>query len=456
MFERWLENKEHFMARLLYMHIPRRVLWQLVSGIAFYEAVKTRELVQNDEYEILVERILQLPTVELQYEAYQQITALLTGTAWDEKAAELLEKMFACCGRNKPIKKSYISDICINDITSLKETQMNRPSITSGSPLMSLSFSQKNKNGIVPNKKEHRSTIKIKDEYPIDKSKICTKNKSNKSLRPTKTVICKRNEEDSNYILSLLDISFSFQKEERKENYSKLLLTGDLFFNKEIIINESGMSNSKKNKNKNKKDGYTMFGLKDSLDISGQLNNDFIINFKKDFLAQSQRETETGRVFEIKFNKNQKEYTLYFINPYLYLYYKINNFVYFYPGKEYFLFVGKIFIYITTEKKGGVQMINIEIDNTSVEYENKEYSFNENKSIITIGRINCDISIGEKCISKNHGIIEYSKINQKFYYKDMSSTNGTTLLIKKGDFLKLKGEMNFKLEDVSFKIQEIP
>jgi hypothetical protein len=29
-------------------------------------------------------------------------------------------------------------------------------------------------------------------------------------------------------------------------------------------------------------------------------------------------------------------------------------------------------------------------------------------------------------------------------------------LVKKGDFLKIKGEMNFKLEDVSFKIQEIP
>ena len=101
-------------------------------------------------------------------------------------------------------------------------------------------------------------------------------------------------------------------------------------------------------------------------------------------------------------------------------------------------------------------MINIEIDNTSIDSENKKYSFNENKSIITIGRINCNINIGEKCISKNHGIIEYSKINQKFYYKDMSSTNGTTLLIKKGDFLKLKGEMNFKLEDLSFKIQEIP
>ena len=30
------------------------------------------------------------------------------------------------------------------------------------------------------------------------------------------------------------------------------------------------------------------------------------------------------------------------------------------------------------------------------------------------------------------------------------------LLIKKGDYLKIKGEMFFKLEDVSFKIQEIP
>ena len=226
---------------------------------------------------------------------------------------------------------------------------MNRPSFTSGSPLISLSFFPKNKNDVVPNMKEHRNIIKIKDEYPIDKSKICTKNKSNKSLRPPKTVIYKRNDENNNYILSLIDISFSSKKEEKNENFSKLLLTGDLFFNKEIIINEGGMINSKRNKNK--KDGYTMFGLKNSLDISGQLNNDFIINFKKNFLDESEKKIETGRVFEIKFNKNQKEYMLYFINPYLYLYYKINNFVYFYPRKDYFLFVGKIFIYITTEKK---------------------------------------------------------------------------------------------------------
>ena len=383
----------------------------------------------------------------------------------------ILENMFGCCERNKPIKKS---DVCINNlkkesekylpyITSSKNTQMNRPSFTGSSPLITLSFSSKNNNNLDANRLEKNSiafiknlqnTIKIQD-HPIDKTKLYL---GNKGLRPTKTVVCKTDNEKNN-IISISDFSFISEnnEEKKKENFSKLLLTGDLFFNKEIIINDCGMINSKRNK----KDGYIVFGLKNSVDISGKLNNDFIINFTKDIDEFGKVETESGKVFEIKFNKEKKEYTLYFINPYLYLYYKINNFVYFYPGREYFLFVGKIFLYINIEKKGGVQIINVQVDNTCKEAENsqennKKYSFNENKSIIKIGRINCDINICEKCISKNHGIIEFSKINQKFYYKDMNSTNGTTLLVKKGDFLKIKGEMNFKLEDVSFKIQEIP
>ena len=51
------------------------------------------------------------------------------------------------------------------------------------------------------------------------------------------------------------------------------------------------------NSKRNKKDGYTMFGLNNSLDISRQLNNDFIINFKKDMEEIGNVETETGRVF---------------------------------------------------------------------------------------------------------------------------------------------------------------
>ena len=52
-----------------------------------------------------------------------------------------------------------------------------------------------------------------------------------------------------------------------------------------------------------------------------------------------------------------------------------------------------------------------------------------------------------------HSIIEFS--NDNFVYKDAKSTNGSTLLIKEDDILKIKGEMSFKLEDLSFKIKEI-
>ena len=36
-----------------------------------------------------------------------------------------------------------------------------------------------------------------------------------------------------------------------------------------------------------------------------------------------------------------------------------------------------------------------------------------------------------------------------------ASTNGSTLLIREDDSLKIKGEMNFKLENISFKIKEV-
>ena len=90
-------------------------------------------------------------------------------------------------------------------------------------------------------------------------------------------------------------------------------------------------------------------------------------------------------------------------------------------------------------------MISVQIDNTyentNKEEVNKIYTFDQKKNIIKIGRLNCDIIINEKCISKIHGIIQFSKANKLFYYKDNNSTNGTNLLIKKDDFLRIKGEM---------------
>ena len=256
-------------------------------------------------------------------------------------------------------------------------------------------------------------------------------------------------------ILTLNDLVFINQNQEEdvkmNEIGSKLLLSGELFFWKEIILQTNGIKNSLRKE----KDDHVFFGLKNKSNYAGVMYNDIIINL---FWHQEDAEiieTNTGRVFEIYYNKISKDYTLRFIHPNLILYYKVNNFVYFNTGKEYYLLLGHVFLTICVKKTSPIEktiVVQIEIDN------NKpiKYTFNQNQTPIRIGRIsNSEVPIFSTSISKRHGIIEYSKNSQSFYYKDMGSTNSSILLIKDGDNLKIKGEMNFKLEDVQFKIQEI-
>ena len=40
MYYEWKENRDKFISKVLYLHIPREVLWRFVSGIAFVEIVK--------------------------------------------------------------------------------------------------------------------------------------------------------------------------------------------------------------------------------------------------------------------------------------------------------------------------------------------------------------------------------------------------------------------------------
>ena len=42
MFELWQEDRERFVTKLLYMHIPREVLWRFISGIAFHDTMIAR------------------------------------------------------------------------------------------------------------------------------------------------------------------------------------------------------------------------------------------------------------------------------------------------------------------------------------------------------------------------------------------------------------------------------
>jgi len=325
----------------------------------------------------------------------------------------------------------------------------NKEEISSSSPVKKINYSH-----ILTNNHMNINKIVNNNNNNINKSIESKKNMSTGSISKINAKNGKDKMSNKDTILTLNDLVLINQNQEEKVNEigSKLLLSGELFFWKEIIIQTNGIKNSLRKE----KDDHVFFGLKNKSNYAGILYNDFIINF---FWHQDDAEvieTNTGRVFEIYYNKKTKDYTLKFLHPNLILYYKINNFVYFNTGKEYYLLLGNVFMTINVRKSSPIEktiIIQIEIENNKP----VKYSFNQNQTPIKIGRINnSEIPIFSTSISKRHGIIEYSKNSHSFYYKDMGSTNSSTLLIKDGDNLKIKGEMNFKLEDVPFKVQEIP
>ncbi|MBR1664928.1 MAG: hypothetical protein IJ699_01690 [Bacteroidaceae bacterium] len=52
MYSEWQCNRNHFVSKLYYKHIPREVLWRFVSGIAFVEMMKAREVEQKAAKEV--------------------------------------------------------------------------------------------------------------------------------------------------------------------------------------------------------------------------------------------------------------------------------------------------------------------------------------------------------------------------------------------------------------------
>ena len=233
---------------------------------------------------------------------------------------------------------------------------------------------------------------------------------------------------------------------------TKLILTGELFLNKEIEIDKNGMKNGLRQK----KDGKTIFGYKQDNNINNNINKvDYLLDLKFDKIKKKRihKKNNISKVFEIFINLREKAYILYFVHNTLLLYYKINDFLYFELDRDYFLILGDIFLTINTKRylNSNKKIINIEVE---IENEKpKKYSYEQKDVPIKIGRDNCQINIQKPSISKVHSIINFS--NDRFYYKDKKSTNGSTLLLKEDDFIEIKGEMNFKLEDIPFKIKEI-
>ena len=193
------------------------------------------------------------------------------------------------------------------------------------------------------------------------------------------------------------------------EPNTKLILTGDLFYNKNIEVNQNWMLNSLRKKN----DNVAIFGIEGSEENSDDNSYDFNLNFPKN---------ESGKIFKIYFDKIKKCYILYFLHNSLILYYKITDNVYFDINRDYFLILGEIFLTINVRQINPNEKhinIQIEIENEKA----KEYTFSQNDMPIKIGRVNCNINISKNSISKTHCFIYFS--NNEFYYKDAESKNAS-------------------------------
>ena len=223
---------------------------------------------------------------------------------------------------------------------------------------------------------------------------------------------------------------------------TKLKLTGELFSNKKLIIDKCSLKSSMKKES----NGIISFGISYTNDSI----YDYILDKHTAEKIDKNKKNNNSKIFEIFLDMNEKIYVLYFIHNSFLLYYKINEKLNLDFDKDYYIIIGKIFMSIKIKNSKKLK-INIEIK--AENEKKKKYSFELKDLPIKIGKENCSINIPKLSTSKIHSCINYE--NGSFWYKDESLKNGSTLVIKEDDFLKLKGKMNFKLEDIPFTIEEI-
>ena len=357
-------------------------------------------------------------------------------------------KMLNCCKENEESHKGDINVIIKNIENNIYNNYKNENSLKNDN--------NKNEHKVIKTKSQqssrNSSLNKSKNEVvegegsspPLVEQNFSGGNKTFQIFNRSPSTQKKKNSISNNLILNKDEKNYDDTFIEPK---TKLILTGDLFYENKIEIDKYGMKNGLRQKN----DGTAIFGIKNKNDENDSNFYDCLLNLEN--LDENNNGLHiTGKVFKIYFDKKERIYILYFIHNSLILYYKINDSVCFDIDKDYYLILGDIFLTINVKKLNTNQkQINIQAE---IENENpKKYFFNQNEMPIKIGRKNCNINIPKLSISILHSIIYFSE--DKFYYKDSKSTNGSSLLIREDDILRIKGDMSFKLEDVSFKIREI-
>ena len=228
-------------------------------------------------------------------------------------------------------------------------------------------------------------------------------------------------------------------------NKHELVLSGELFWNKDIVIDCLGLKMGKRKK----KDGVTVFGTGAAGPSISDYNNDFVINIKN-----SEYNKNKCSFFTIEYDKPEEKFYITNVVKEVELFHIIDYEYFLDSNIEHTFLIGKIRVDILLspfpENQNHIKISFKVYDTNNI----INYDFTEKDTPISIGRSNCRINIKNNSISKIHAAVDFSNEYKRFYIKDMGSTNGTFYSIKYKNRLKLTGEMKFKLFDMKFSISE--
>jgi hypothetical protein len=221
----------------------------------------------------------------------------------------------------------------------------------------------------------------------------------------------------------------------------EVILEGEMFFHKQIIIDKLGIKNEIRTERK----GITIFGICD--DINDQNTGiDFNLNLSKKKLKN--KKDKNIPLFKIEYIKNDENYVLALVNKEIKMQLYIDSDFIIENNSNLDFMIGKI--QITIKSPG-----NQKEDLFSVEVEGKIYQYNKFKDCpITIGRSNTHIIIKNSSISKTHAIIEYNEEHGTISIKDNGSTNGTYfILCNKYPYIYILSDLTMKLFESKFTIK---
>ena len=384
----------------------------------------------------------------------------------------MINNLFTCCKysnednnkdiellkeRNYPQINIYNSQIKIPTLINSMPVQLKLVLTSkSNSPLLDgrKLYNDKSSNHIynIINSNKHNISISyLKNNEP-------KKNKKNKSLS-----LIKLNHSIISTLLNNSNLKNFSSEIKDINNRKKLIFSGELFFWKKIYLTPNGIDNNYLKR----KERSTYFGIKNLYDFNGNPYNDYLINFKNNSSAQNNinenietnntlkkcvDEENSTRVFKVMYDKENDEYQLIYLNHSILLYYQIQNKLILEKKKKYYIILDQVFLNILIkEKKNKQYKVCIKVDNKN---ESKKYFFDKEDTPIKIGRIDCNINVDLKSISKFHCYIDYSTDKDYFFFQDNYSKNGSLLLVKEDDAIPIKGKMKFKLDTSFFQIEE--